>query len=79
MFWWWKPAGTNVLEAVSFRAEIFENLVLEKIGPVFLFCTNAFRVEGGGVWKSRAFSLLPDPWRGVTSFITLNKSVLDPL
>lgn len=49
MFWQWKPAGTNVLQVVSLSAEIFENLMLEKIGPVFLFCTNAFRVEGGGV------------------------------
>lgn len=49
MFWQWKPAGTNVLQVVSLVAEIFENLMLEKIGPVFLFCTNAFRVEGGGV------------------------------
>lgn len=49
VFWRWKPAGTNVLQVVSLSAEIFENLMLEKIGPVFLFCTNAFRVEGGGV------------------------------
>lgn len=69
MFWRWKPAGTNVLKVVSLTAEIFENLMLEKIGPVFLFCTNAFRVEGGGAWKSPASSLLPDPWRGVASLI----------